>query len=60
MNLAKAIEILDLNVSYPGAKIPPDVKDALQLGIEALKEIEEARLMSNKLPHTLLPGETKD
>lgn len=58
MNLDKAIELLELNVKLAGRKMPPDTLAALQLGIEALKEIQH--LHESQVLHAdeLLPGET--
>ena len=60
MTLDKAIEILSQDLAYTYPAKFNDLQDAINLGREALKEVREARLMNNVLPHTLLPGETND
>ena len=60
MNLEKAIEILE--ALYDGRMSPshPIRKDAVKLGIEALKRVESLRGYLFSARHPLLPGETKD
>jgi len=60
MQINKAIEILSHHLKLWTPQDPKDDIDAIQLGIEALKEVREARLMGDHLGHTLLPGETRD
>ena len=59
MLLNKAIEILtetrNINLNY----YSPDRKDALQLGIKAMKRLEEWRSGTVLNPDLLLPGEDK-
>lgn len=58
MLLSKAIEILELNVAQRNHRMPPDVLDALKLGIEAMKFINYCRSGTLDPPFELLPGET--
>lgn len=37
--IVKAVEILTLNVREAGSKMPPDVKDSVELGVKALVHI---------------------
>jgi len=60
MTLDKAIEILDLNVRQRSPQMPPDVKDALKLSIEALKLIEVQRFHKELGMYSFLPGETEE
>ena len=60
MKIEQAIEILDLNVKEAGNKMPPDVKDALSLAIEALERVNIIRSIDPARPITPLPSETKD
>lgn len=62
MNIDKAIEIKTRTGDDFLNTDPDEVDEADQLSIEALKEVREARLMGigSRLPHSLLPGETKD
>lgn len=60
MKLSKAIQVLDINIKVGEEKMPPDVRDALKLGIEAMKRVEEMRQDNAFLSPRLLPGETKD
>jgi len=39
IKMSKAIEILDLNVKEGGKKMPPDVKDSLNLAISTMKTV---------------------
>lgn len=60
MNLKKAIETLqDLNTTLPQSS-PEDRRKAVQLGIEALKEVEEFRVWLGEFNPGPLPDETKD
>ena len=60
MTLEKAIEILDryytLHFDVPLAEL----NEAATLGIEALKRIQNLRLLYFDPPRELLPGETKE
>lgn len=60
MRLETAKEILELNLQEAGKKMPEDVKDALGLGIEALKYFIDQREEWIKSIHEPLPGETID
>lgn len=60
MNLDKAIEILaNLRDGCDQAELADHI-DAIQLGIEALKRIQECRLADHTIAEDYLPGETKD
>lgn len=58
MNIKTAIEIYDINLCHPGSHMPPDVKDALKLGKEALRAIFDIRRQHPTHTIALLPGET--
>ena len=60
MNLLKAIEVLTLllNDDWPGPA--RDANDALKLGIEALKRIQDMRISPCCTADEILPGETKE
>jgi len=58
MNLQKAKEILDLNIRQRSPQMPPDVKDALKLGIEALDYINSWRGTNSPMSNIRLPSET--
>lgn len=60
MTIPKAIEIIDLNLKEAGDKMPPDVKDALELGKEALNYISLNRSLWGDLEAFKLKGETED
>ena len=60
MKLKKAIEILDLARVEGISCCNDDDKDALKLGIEALKRIQSARGQWTVSPLHLLPGETTE
>ena len=60
MKIDKAIEILSDLANRGVATFNQDFKDATKLGIEALKEVREARLMDCRLGHTILRGETEE
>lgn len=60
MKLSKAVELGEIaKEGFPVGDAEEYYK-AMELLIEAGKEVKEARLMGNILPHTLLPGETKE
>ncbi len=60
MKIDKAIDVLVLHSSRQEGGNDDEVKEAEQLGIEALKQIDKQR-NHHILPSTeLLPGETKD
>jgi len=56
----KAIEILEDILHYVKPGDPPDEHRAIELGIEALKRVKEARKKVYFTARSLLPGETKD
>lgn len=60
ITLKKAIEILDLNLKEAGGKMPPDVKEALQLSREALKRLLSGRNPERRYVCYLLPGEEQE
>jgi hypothetical protein len=60
MKLEKAIEIDERIVSDFYASSPQEDKDALKLGIEALKDILRNRTHKYLSDAWILPGETKD
>jgi hypothetical protein len=60
MTLDKAIEILEIhaaNIYHP--EIDGEA-DAIKLGIEALKRIQECRLADYMIKEDYLPGETEE
>jgi len=60
MTIDEAIEILTQHQKGTDPLYLPNLPDAEQLGIEALKRLKRERLHFNVHPDTLLPGETKD
>lgn len=60
MKLEKAIEILEDSREWTCETRMPDIDDALQLGIEALKREVGWRKLCSFMPVHLLPGETKE
>ena len=60
MNIPKAIEILtDLNNNKRSARAPYG-RAAIQLGIEALRQVREQRQFRDLIIGEKLPGETED
>lgn len=60
MNIDKTIEILT-DLSHPAEfTLSPDIKDAVELGIEALKARKRDRELGYVDLKDLLPGETQD
>jgi len=57
MKISKAIELLELRFASPFVRANPDTKDAIKLGIEALKEIKRARDNGYRFVAVRLPGE---
>lgn len=60
MKLAKAVEILELNLKEVGIEMPTDTRQAVKLGVEGLKALQDWRagqVVDFLLP---LPGETFD
>ncbi len=60
MNLSIAIEILIIHSKEQRFEIATDIGEAIKLGIEALKRIDNQRSTHAWKPETLLPGETKE
>lgn len=60
MNLKKATELLTYSHKYNTILLTQDDKDALKLGIEALKRIRAQRQIDPELHQVLLPGETPE
>ncbi|GAH57130.1 unnamed protein product [marine sediment metagenome] len=60
MILEKSRQILNLNLKENGNKMPPDCRDAIQLGIEAEERLLDQRTALLPSEITLLPTETKD
>ena len=60
ITIKKSIEILELNIKEAGKRMPPDCKDAIQLGIEAMKEIERWRGYFPDMASMCLPGEADE
>ena len=60
MTIEEAIKILEdiLNFVKPGD--PPEEHDAVKLGIEALKRLQEHRYDHIDITYRALPGETKE
>jgi len=56
----EAIGILQKDIVAPSPLDIMDVKEAEQLGIEALKKEQRRRLITGNIGHVLLPGETKE
>lgn len=60
MNSRKAIEIQAKFINDPAITHLYDLKDAMKLGIEALKVIAGTRAVGSVIISPLLPGETED
>lgn len=60
MDIPKAIELLTDQVRYQTKCANYDDANALKLGIEALKYVQDIRHIVNTPNPDLLPGETKD
>lgn len=60
MTIDKAIEGLEARVEYGKKNYPQMDTTDVQLGIEALKRVKEARKKVYFTARSLLPGETKD
>lgn len=60
MTLAKAKEILQLNIDEVGSKMPDDTLDALKLGVEAINYVQDVRHIVNTPNPDYLPGETHE
>lgn len=59
MNLEKAIELLQLDLDDPGSVDIMDLNKAQELGIEALKVVDELRQQGDPVAPDLLPDETE-
>ena len=59
MQLEKAIEILENQYKRHKVGGDADYRDAIKLGIEALKEYQYARVGKQLCDGDLLPGETE-
>ena len=60
MNLSKAIEINTEVAEMRGKRTTAEKREALWLGIEALKQVQFYRSFPNGKYHNLLPDETED
>jgi hypothetical protein len=60
ITMSKAIEILDLNVREDRKKMPQDVRDALNLAINAMKTINYIRKGGNWAFTALFPDEAPE
>lgn len=60
MKLGEAIEILDDYDSFGAECTHPDLPDAIKLGKEALKLVDNLRFDGSPYYPNLLPGETED
>lgn len=59
MLIPKAVEILSINLKQAGKEMPPDVYEAVELGIEALKCIYNSRIDGDLFAFKPLPHETE-
>lgn len=60
MLLSKAKEIIEINFKEAGNKMPPDVKQALELAIGAINIVTLRRQLFAPQEGQLIPGETPD
>ena len=60
MTIDEAIEILNQHIHHSPGLLYPDTKDAIKLGIEALKFFKEFQRVTGNDPDTLLQGETEE
>lgn len=60
MTLAKTIELLNFLILQGFGPTQDDTKDAIKIGIEALKRLKHERLIGDKFAAQPLPGETED
>lgn len=60
MTIDKAIQVLNYLISISSHMPNPDHRDAIKLGIEALKRIKQQRALEACERSYLLPGETRD
>jgi len=57
IKILKALEIIDLNIKEAGKSMPPDVKEALTLAMEALDLICSIRNNASASAFEWLPSE---
>jgi len=60
MNIPKAKEILRLNLKEAGKQMPPDVYEAVEVGVEGLECIESSRSDGDLFAFKKLPHETEE
>ncbi len=60
MKIDKAIKQLQFNLDSVGNIVSPITRESLQLGIEALKRIQDIRIPPFNSVNDLLPGETQE
>lgn len=60
MKVSKAIEILEITTANSRADNTPNVRDAINLGIEALKRCQYIAEHTDRWAGVLLPGETPE
>jgi len=60
MNSNKAINLLKGIQYQEDDPNTPDIRDAIKLGIEAIKRVQDMRISPCTTADELLPGETKD
>ena len=60
MNITKALEILDLEISCDFDGNEQDRQDAVKLGIEALRSVQQDRVLKLSGRLNPLPGETEE
>lgn len=58
MNLNKAQQIIQLNISEAGTKMPPDVRTALIIHSEAITRLEALRVLGYPKAIIPLPSES--
>jgi len=59
MTVEKGIEVLEIENKYPWNRDNSELREAVKLGIEALKYIKEWRIPPHGGATILLPGETE-
>ena len=59
MTIDEAIKILPRIIKTLPATLGEAEKNAIRLGEEGLKRVEDSRTLAPLVPDTLLPGETK-
>lgn len=60
MNIPRAVELLKMLQINLASDMDADDINSIQLGIEALKRVEDCRQVVCEFAPVLLPGETKD